>query len=96
MAVCRYKGVTPVLLLDQDMHAVALTAAASGFVTSELNPADSHGVVGEYWQNYGPGVEEKLALTTAALLTQHHVVNPRVLDPESYTAVAGCGGPKAK
>ena len=63
VAVCRYKGVTPVLLLDQDMHAVALTAAASGFVTSELNPADSHGVVGEYWQNYGPGVEEKLALT---------------------------------
>ena len=96
VAVRRYKGATPVLLLDQDMHAVALTAAASGFVTSELNPADSHGVVGEYWQNYGPGVEEKLALTTAALLTQHHVVNPRVLDPESYTAVAGCGGPKAR
>lgn len=88
-----YKGKTPIYLLDQDMHKIARTSAVkttiSGekqnrFITSELNPADSHGVVGEYWQNRGPGTEEKLALTTAALLTQHHAVNPRVLDQTRY------------
>ncbi|CAE8714585.1 unnamed protein product, partial [Polarella glacialis] len=67
-----YDGATPVLLVDQDMHALALAAASLGFVAGELNPADSHGIFGEYWQNFGPGTEEKLALTTCGLLTQHH------------------------
>merc|ERR1712118_208312 len=56
-----YKGRTPVLIMDQDMHAIALAAAGAGFTVGELNPADSHGVFGEYWQNLGPGTEEKLA-----------------------------------
>lgn len=46
------------------MHKLARTAAKY-FKTSELNPADSHNIFGEYWQNLGPGTEEKLALTTA-------------------------------
>ncbi|KAL6073661.1 SRR1 domain-containing protein [Balamuthia mandrillaris] len=79
-----YKGVLPVWILDQDMHSVTRTAAKF-FKTSELNPADSHGVFGEYWQNRGPGTEEKLALTTAGLLVQHHAINGRmVLNPERY------------
>lgn len=82
-----YAGKLPVLIMDQDMHAIALAAAEAGYTVGELNPADSHGVFGEYWQNFGPGTEEKLALTTCGLLTQHHAVNPRVLDPTSYTAV---------
>ncbi|CAF5051995.1 unnamed protein product, partial [Rotaria sp. Silwood1] len=45
---------------------------------------DSHGVFGEYWQNRGPAVEEKLALTTMGLLVQHHLINPDVLDPNHY------------
>uniref|UniRef100_A0A7S2PJQ4 Uncharacterized protein n=1 Tax=Zooxanthella nutricula TaxID=1333877 RepID=A0A7S2PJQ4_9DINO len=80
-----YKGATPVMLMDQDMHAIAISAAAAGFSVGELNPADSHGVFGEYWQNLGPGTEEKLALTTCGLLTQHHAVNPWVLDASRYT-----------
>lgn len=79
-----YSGPIPVLLVDQDMHKLARTSASLGFVTSELNPADSHGIFGEYWQNRGPGTEEKLALTTLGLLTQHHGVNPLVLDMDRY------------
>jgi len=78
-----YKGTLPVLIIDQDMHKLA-RVGAKYFVTSELNPADSHGVFGEYWQNRGPGTEEKLALTTCGLLTQHHVVNPHVLNDGNY------------
>eukprot|EP00913_Durusdinium_trenchii_P034112 g31927.t1 len=73
----------------QDMHAIAVCAAKRGFTVGELNPADSHGVFGEYWQNFGPGTEErddgeKLALTTCGLLTQHHAVNPCVTDKKNY------------
>eukprot|EP00931_Biecheleriopsis_adriatica_P102078 TRINITY_DN77101_c0_g1_i1.p1 TRINITY_DN77101_c0_g1~~TRINITY_DN77101_c0_g1_i1.p1 ORF type:complete len:647 (-),score=156.53 TRINITY_DN77101_c0_g1_i1:155-2095(-) len=82
-----YNGKTPVLLMDQDMHAIALAAAGAGFTVGELNPADSHGVFGEYWQNFGPGTEEKLALTTCGLLVQHHAVNPAVLETANYIAV---------
>eukprot|EP00930_Biecheleria_cincta_P041042 TRINITY_DN28116_c0_g1_i1.p1 TRINITY_DN28116_c0_g1~~TRINITY_DN28116_c0_g1_i1.p1 ORF type:complete len:779 (-),score=139.50 TRINITY_DN28116_c0_g1_i1:56-2308(-) len=83
----RYAGRIPVLLMDQDMHAIATAAAAAGFKAGELNPADSHGIFGEYWQNLGPGTEEKLALTTCGLLTQHHAVNPGVLDKRNYIAM---------
>ncbi|CAF4379732.1 unnamed protein product, partial [Rotaria sordida] len=58
--------------------------ARLNFHVSELNPADSHGVFGEYWQNRGPAVEEKLALTTMGLFVQHHIINPCVLDPNHY------------
>mmetsp|Transcript_47242 Transcript_47242/g.106116 ORF Transcript_47242/g.106116 Transcript_47242/m.106116 type:complete len:380 (+) Transcript_47242:3-1142(+) len=90
-----YSGSIPVLLMDQDMHAIALAAAGAGFTVGELNPADSHGVFGEYWQNFGPGTEEKLALTTCGLLTQHHAVNPHVLDQRSYVKMAASEPPKA-
>ncbi|CAK9079419.1 MutS protein homolog 5 [Durusdinium trenchii] len=82
-----YEGNVPVLLMDQDMHAIAVCAAKRGFTVGELNPADSHGVFGEYWQNFGPGTEEKLALTTCGLLTQHHAVNPCVTDKKNYVAL---------
>lgn len=82
-----YQGTVPVLLMDQDMHAIAVAAAGMGFTVGELNPADSHGIFGEYWQNFGPGTEEKLALTTCGLLTQHHAVNPSVTDKSKYIAV---------
>ncbi|CAF3474621.1 unnamed protein product, partial [Rotaria socialis] len=36
------------------------------------------------WQNRGPAVEEKLALTTVGLLVQHHLINPHVLDTDKY------------
>ncbi|CAF4078973.1 unnamed protein product, partial [Rotaria sordida] len=58
--------------------------ARQGFIVSELNPADSHGVFGEYWQNRGPAVEEKLALTTVGLLVQHHLINTEVLNENNY------------
>jgi hypothetical protein len=80
----RYKGPIPVLIADQDMHRLTVAIAFEGFVVSELNPADSHGVFGEYWQNRGPAVEEKLALTTVGLLVQHHLINPHVADPIHY------------
>ncbi|CAF1538285.1 unnamed protein product, partial [Rotaria sp. Silwood1] len=79
-----YKGPIPVLIADQDMHRLTVAIARKGFNVSELNPADSHGVFGEYWQNRGPAVEEKLALTTVGLLVQHHLINPDVLDPNHY------------
>ncbi|CAF4688932.1 unnamed protein product [Rotaria sp. Silwood1] len=79
-----YKGPIPVLIADQDMHRLTVAIARNGFNVSELNPADSHGVFGEYWQNRGPAVEEKLALTTVGLLAQHHLINPDVLDPNHY------------
>ncbi|CAF3550286.1 unnamed protein product [Rotaria sp. Silwood1] len=79
-----YKGPIPVLIADQDMHRLTVAIARMGFNVSELNPADSHGVFGEYWQNRGPAVEEKLALTTMGLLVQHHLINPDVLDPSHY------------
>ncbi|CAF3870620.1 unnamed protein product, partial [Rotaria sp. Silwood1] len=79
-----YKGPIPVLIADQDMHRLTVAIARNGFNVSELNPADSHGVFGEYWQNRGPAVEEKLALTTMGLLVQHHLINPNVLDPSHY------------
>ncbi|CAF0994419.1 unnamed protein product, partial [Didymodactylos carnosus] len=82
-----YKGPIPVLIIDQDMHRLAVHCAKRGYIVSELNPADSHGIVGEYWQNKGPGTEEKLALTTAALLTQHHATNPHVLDVNNYRLI---------
>ncbi|CAF3498356.1 unnamed protein product [Rotaria socialis] len=79
-----YNGPIPVLIADQDMHRLTVAIARLGFKVSELNPADSHGVFGEYWQNRGPAVEEKLALTTVGLLVQHHLINPHVLDTDNY------------
>ena len=79
-----YRGRIPVLIADQDMHRLTVAIARAGFRVSELNPADSHGVFGEYWQNRGPAVEEKLALTTVGLLVQHHLINPYVLDRSHY------------
>ena len=42
----------------------------------------------EYLANIGrimdPAVEEKLALTTAGLLVQHHFINPEVLNEQRY------------
>ncbi|CAF2084330.1 unnamed protein product [Rotaria magnacalcarata] len=80
----KYNGPIPVLIADQDMHRLTVAIARLGFKVSELNPADSHGVFGEYWQNRGPAVEEKLALTTVGLLVQHHLINPHVLDTNNY------------
>jgi hypothetical protein len=79
-----YDGPIPVLIADQDMHRLTVAIARHGFLVSELNPADSHGVFGEYWQNRGPAVEEKLALTTVGLLVQHHLINPEVGDTNKY------------
>ena len=79
-----YSGRIPVLIADQDMHRLTVAIARHGFVVSQLNPADSHGVFGEYWQNRGPAVEEKLALTTLGLLVQHHLINKEVLNPVNY------------
>ncbi|CAF4806032.1 unnamed protein product, partial [Rotaria sp. Silwood2] len=70
-----YKGHIPVLIADQDMHRLTVAIARMGFNVSELNPADSHGVFGEYWQNRGPAVEEKLALTTMGLRIQQHLID---------------------
>ncbi|CAF1433849.1 unnamed protein product [Adineta steineri] len=83
----KYNGCIPVLIADQDMHRLTVAIAREDFSVSELNPADSHGVFGEYWQNRGPAVEEKLALTTLGLLVQHHLINPYVLDPKHYRLV---------
>ncbi|CAF4352380.1 unnamed protein product, partial [Adineta steineri] len=83
----KYTGCIPVLIADQDMHRLTVAIAREGFNVSELNPADSHGVFGEYWQNRGPAVEEKLALTTVGLLVQHHLINPHVLKSENYHLV---------
>ncbi|CAF3224068.1 unnamed protein product [Rotaria sp. Silwood2] len=80
----KYEGPIPVLIADQDMHRLTVAIARKEFIVSELNPADSHGVFGEYWQNRGPAVEEKLALTTVGLLVQHHIINSYVLKPENY------------
>ncbi|CAF1386723.1 unnamed protein product [Adineta steineri] len=80
----KYNGCIPVMIADQDMHRLTVAIAREGFTVSELNPADSHGVFGEYWQNRGPAVEEKLALTTLGLLVQHHLINPYVLDLNHY------------
>lgn len=79
-----YSGSLPVLIVDQDMHVLTVHIARQGFRVSQLNPADSHSVFGEYWQNYGPAVEEKLALTTLGLLIQHHLINPSILDDNRY------------
>ncbi|CAF1951515.1 unnamed protein product [Rotaria magnacalcarata] len=80
----QYSGHIPVLIIDQDMHELTVAIALGGYRVSQLNPADSHGVFGEYWQNHGPAVEEKLALTTVGLLVQHHLINPAVLDENRY------------
>ena len=80
----RYIGPIPVMIADQDMHRLTVAIARRGFLVSELNPADSHGIFGEYWQNRGPAVEEKLALTTVGLLVQHHLINDQVLDCSNY------------
>lgn len=80
----KYNGPIPVLIADQDMHQLTIAAARQGFIVSELNPGDSHGVFGEYWQNRGPAVEEKLALTTLGLLVQHHLINPEVINTDNY------------
>jgi hypothetical protein len=80
----KYQSRIPVLIIDQDMHRLTVAIARKNFRVSELNPADSHGIFGEYWQNRGPAVEEKLALTTAGLLVQHHLINPYILDPSHY------------
>ncbi|CAF3914606.1 unnamed protein product [Rotaria sordida] len=53
-----YSGPIPVLIADQDMHEMTVAIALQGFRVSQLNPADSHCVFGEYWQNHGPAVEE--------------------------------------
>ncbi|CAF3265700.1 unnamed protein product [Rotaria sp. Silwood2] len=84
-----YSGSIPVLIVDQDMHRLTVAIARQGFLVSELNPADSHGVFGEYWQNRGPAVEEKLALTTVGLLVQHHIFNDKhVLNDNNYKFIS--------
>ncbi|CAF3208741.1 unnamed protein product [Rotaria sp. Silwood2] len=82
-----YSGPIPVLIADQDMHELTVAIAFQRFRVSQLNPADSHGVFGEYWQNHGPAVEEKLALTTLGLLVQHHLINDKVLDQNRYKII---------
>ncbi|CAF2919776.1 unnamed protein product [Rotaria sp. Silwood2] len=82
-----YSGPIPVLIADHDMHELTVAIALQGFRVSQLNPADSHGVFGEYWQNHGPAVEEKLALTTLGLLVQHHLINDNVLDRSRYKII---------
>jgi hypothetical protein len=83
-----YSGSIPVLIVDQDMHRLTVAIAKKDFSVSQLNPADSHGVFGEYWQNHGPAVEEKLALTTLGLLIQHHIFNvDHVLNINNYKYV---------
>ncbi len=80
-----YSGSIPVLIVDQDMHRLTVEIAKQGFTVSQLNPADSHGVFGEYWQNLGPAVEEKLALTTLGLIIQHHLFNQEnILNTNNY------------
>jgi hypothetical protein len=79
-----YNGPIPVLIADQDMHRLTVAIAKHGLVVSQLNPADSHGVFGEYWQNRGPAVEEKLALTTLGLLVQHHLINQEIRNSNNY------------
>ncbi|CAF1210877.1 unnamed protein product [Rotaria sp. Silwood1] len=86
-SIGNYSGPIPVLIADQDMHELTVAIAFRGFRVSQLNPADSHGVFGEYWQNHGPAVEEKLALTTLGLLVQHHLINNNVLDPNRYKII---------
>jgi hypothetical protein len=88
----KYTGVIPVLIADQDMHRLTVAIARQGFTVSQLNPGDSHGVFGEYWQNRGPAVEEKLALTTVGLLVQHHLINTEVFNPRNYHLVETTGG----
>ena len=83
----KYDGPIPVMIADQDMHRLTVAIARDGLIVSELNPADSHGVFGEYWQNRGPAVEEKLALTTVGLLVQHHLINPCVCDRSHYNLI---------
>ncbi|CAF4286535.1 unnamed protein product, partial [Rotaria sordida] len=80
----QYNGPIPVLIIDQDMHRVTVAIARHGFSVAEVNPADSHGVFGSYWQNPGQSVQGKLALTTVGLLVQHHLINPFVLDTNNY------------
>jgi len=80
-----YSGRIPILIIDQDMHRLTVQIAKQGFNVSQLNPADSHGVFGEYWQNLGPAVEEKLALTTLGLIIQHHLFNQQnILNTNNY------------
>ncbi len=80
-----YIGQIPILIIDQDMHRLTVQIAKQGFCVSQLNPADSHGVFGEYWQNLGPAVEEKLALTTLGLIIQHHLFNQdNILNENNY------------
>ncbi|CAF0790580.1 unnamed protein product [Adineta ricciae] len=88
-----YNGRIPVLVADQDMHRLTVAIARRGYTVSELNPADSHGVFGEYWQNRGPAVEEKLALTTVGLLVQHHLINAEVLNKDRYQVLDMSGTP---
>ncbi|CAF1647350.1 unnamed protein product, partial [Adineta ricciae] len=76
-----------------DMHRLTVAIARRGYIVSELNPADSHGVFGEYWQNRGPAVEEKLALTTVGLLVQHHLINAEVLNKDRYHVLDMSGTP---
>ncbi|CAF1091329.1 unnamed protein product [Rotaria sordida] len=80
----QYNGPIPVLITDQDMHRITVTIARHGFTVAEVNPGDSHGVFGGYWQNRRSSVQGKLALTTAGLLVQHHLINPCVLDTDNY------------
>ncbi|UJR32974.1 hypothetical protein I4U23_020437 [Adineta vaga] len=83
----QYNGRIPVLIADQDMHRLTVAIARQGFIVSELNPAGSHGVFSEYWQNGEPSLEEKVALTTVGLLVQHHLINPEVLHKENYNLI---------
>ncbi|CAF1165286.1 unnamed protein product [Rotaria sp. Silwood1] len=85
--MANYPGPIPVLIADQDMHELMIAIALGGFRVSQLNSADSHGVFGKYWQNHGPAVEEKLALTTLGLLVQHHLINEKVLDQNRYQTI---------
>ncbi|CAF1363316.1 unnamed protein product, partial [Didymodactylos carnosus] len=83
-----YTGIKPVLLIDQDMHKIAICCAKLNFQVSELNSTDSHGIFGGYWQNRGPGTQEKLVFSTAGLLTQHHIVNHHVHDTKNYHLIS--------
>jgi hypothetical protein len=83
----KYNGCIPVMIADQDMLRLTVAIACQGFSVCQLNPGDSHGVFGEYWQNRGPAVEEKLALATVGLLVQHHLINEDVSNDENYKLI---------
>ena len=76
---------TPILVVKNDTKYISHTLQVNGFNTGQKDARDLW-EYGQFWEGGGSG-EEDTARRTTAYLTNHHQLNPKVIDSKQYVAI---------